>query len=196
MRKPMSVPTTIGTVSRNGAPNGCLRKRNSKGRVYDPCCGTGRIVVSALKAGLKGYGSDLVDRGWDSTRTPYDFLAGRDEKHDNIVCNPPFDLARQFAMRALQLAQFKVAMIFPVARLNAAHWLEQTPLETVWLQLHGPRCRLGGSLWAVGSLVAARPIMLGWCGRRRISGRRECTGCGATGCWRNGGHERARSFQR
>jgi hypothetical protein len=38
-----------------------------------------------------------------------------------------------FALHALSLATAKVAMIFPVARLNAAHWLRATPLRRVWL---------------------------------------------------------------
>lgn len=109
-----------------------------EGGVYDPCCGFGRIVISALKAGLKGYGSDLIDRGWDSTRTPHDFLSGADEQHDNIVCNPPFDIAPQFALHALGLARKKVAMVFPTARLNAAHWLHGTPLARVWLMTPRP----------------------------------------------------------
>jgi hypothetical protein len=116
-----------------------------EGGVYDPTCGTGRVVISALKAGLRGYGSDLVYRGWDST--PQDFLMHRD-MHDNIVCNPPFDQAPQFAQRALKLARRKVAMIFPTARLNAAHWLDDTPLARVWLLTPRPSMPPGGVILA------------------------------------------------
>jgi hypothetical protein len=104
-----------------------------EGGIYDPACGMGRIVIAALKAGLNGYGSDLVNRGWDSTRTPHDFLAGPEEQHDNIVTNVPFKIARPFAMRALKLARRKVAIVFPLARLNAARWIRKTPLRRVWL---------------------------------------------------------------
>jgi hypothetical protein len=117
-----------------------------EGAIYDPCCGIGRIVVSALKAGYRAYGSDLVHRGWDST--PQDFLQHRD-CHDNIVCNPPFDIAQGIAERALALARHKVAIILPTARLNAAHWLKGTPLQTIWLLTPRPsmppgRVILGG----------------------------------------------------
>ncbi len=105
------------------------------GGIYDPACGIGRVVIAALAAGLKAYGSDLIDRGWDST--PQDFLE-HEGKHDNIVCNPPFDQAPMFAGHALCLARRKVAMIFPTARLNAAHWLEDTPLVRVWLMTPRP----------------------------------------------------------
>ena len=56
----------------------------------------------------------------------------------NLVFNPPFDLAREFALQALLLARNKVAMIFPTARLNAASWLEGTPLVRVWLMTPRP----------------------------------------------------------
>jgi hypothetical protein len=105
-----------------------------EGSVYDPAAGRERIVVSARKAGLKSYGSDLVDRGLNCTRTPHDFLASPDdERHDNIVTNVPFCIAQRFAQRALKLARHKVAMLFPLARLNAAHWMEDTPLAKVLL---------------------------------------------------------------
>lgn len=119
-----------------------------EGGVYDPCCGFGRIVIGGLKAGLKAYGSDLIDRGWDSTRTPHDFLSSADEQHDNIVCNPPFDIAPQFALHALGMARNKVAMIFPTARLNAAHWLRETPLARVWLMTPRPSMPPGHTITA------------------------------------------------
>jgi len=101
-----------------------------EGAIYDPACGFGRIVISALKAGHQAYGSDLVHRGWDST--PQNFFAS-ESKHNNIVSNPPFDQIKQFAKHALKRAEHKVVMIMPTARLNAARWLEQTPLRRVWL---------------------------------------------------------------
>jgi hypothetical protein len=99
------------------------------GGVYDPACGFGRIVVSALKAGIRAYGSDLVDRGWGVT--VQDFLGHRDQ-HDNVVTNPPFDQIKEFTLHALDCARQKVAVIMPVARLNAAHWLLVTPLRRIW----------------------------------------------------------------
>jgi hypothetical protein len=44
------------------------------------------------------------------------------------VTNPPFDMAKGFAIRALEFARHKVAIIFPTARLNAARWLQALPL--------------------------------------------------------------------
>lgn len=103
------------------------------GAIHDPCCGFGTIVKSAWAHGLSATGSDLVDRGFERGHLyPQDFLCvGR--TLDCIVCNPPFNLAARFALHSLRLANRKVAMIFPVARLNAAHWIRGTPLRRVWL---------------------------------------------------------------
>jgi hypothetical protein len=101
------------------------------GTIYDPACGMGRIPLAAMRAGLRALGSDMVNRGWDST--PQNFFLHR-TRHPNIVTNPPFDIAPEFAQHALQIATRKVAIIFPTARLNAAHhWLSSAPLVRIWL---------------------------------------------------------------
>jgi hypothetical protein len=105
------------------------------GVVYDPACGLGRIVLGAIKTGHKAYGSDLVDRGWDNSCQ--DFFQHK-HHHDNIVFNVPFNIARPFVTHALGLARNKVATVFPLARLNAAHWLKQTPLRHIWLMTPRP----------------------------------------------------------
>lgn len=120
------------------------------GAIYDPCCGFGTIVIEALKAGHVGYGSDIIDRGWGSTRTPHNFLSSADERHDNIVCNPPFKIAGTFANHALMLARRKVAIVFPTARLNAAHWLQGTPLARIWLMTPRPSMPPGHVIKAGG----------------------------------------------
>jgi hypothetical protein len=74
---------------------------------------------------------DIADRGCP-LRWQGDFLT-RATQYPNIICNPPFDRAREFADHALKIAQHKVAMIFPTARLNAARWLEDTPLARIWM---------------------------------------------------------------
>jgi hypothetical protein len=49
------------------------------------------------------------------------------------VTNPPFALARQFVDHALELARRKIPILFPIARLNAARWLEDTSFRQLWL---------------------------------------------------------------
>jgi hypothetical protein len=117
------------------------------GAIHDPCCGFGTIVAEALRHGLAATGSDLVDRGWHGTRVT-DFLAPDGEGYENIVCNPPFDIAKEFALAALARTERKVAMILPTARLNAAHWLRGTPLRRIWLMTPRPSLPPGHTITA------------------------------------------------
>jgi hypothetical protein len=102
------------------------------GEIYDPACGFGRIVESALAAGIEAYGSDLVDRGFTGIRR--DFLRQiAPGRHDNIVTNPPFDQLEAFTRHAVERSRRKAAIIAPTARLNAARWLKALPLCRILL---------------------------------------------------------------
>jgi len=99
--------------------------------IHDPAAGIGQVVRAAREHGLKASGADIVDRG--AGFQVQDFLASSIEKHENIVTNPPYGLLREFTERALRLARDKVCILCPVARLNAARWLEASGLFCVWL---------------------------------------------------------------
>jgi hypothetical protein len=111
------------------------------GDVWDPCCGFGRIPKAALAAGIPHvFATDIVDRGYVACEAGVDFLTYLGESlAPNIVCNPPFNIAEEFGRHAWSLMGVqKVAMIFPTARLNAAHWLHALPLSCVWLMTPRP----------------------------------------------------------
>jgi hypothetical protein len=120
-----------------------------EGPVWDPCCGFGRIPDSASRAGLPTLATDIVDRGYRQFAGPQDFLKSACRSVPNIVCNPPFNIAGKFARHAIDLRSVrKVAMIFPTARLNAAHWLRETPLARVWLMTPRPSMPPGHTITA------------------------------------------------
>jgi hypothetical protein len=101
------------------------------GLIWDPACGLGTILKAARAAHYSSYGSDISE---DAHGTVQDFLTATPPVTGfSIVTNPPFALLRTFAERAIELGALKVAMVCPVARLNAAHWLELLPLSRVWL---------------------------------------------------------------
>jgi hypothetical protein len=102
-----------------------------EGPILDPCCGGGNIVKAARVAGYDCDGWDIEDRGF-TLAWQGDFL-GRSDACSNIAANPPFDIARAFAEHALKIVRHKVALVFPVPRLNAAHWLKGLPLARIWL---------------------------------------------------------------
>lgn len=116
-----------------------FEKEKFTGQVWDPACGRGTIVIAALKSGLVAVGSDIEHRGWDSTRTPYNFLDVRGARFDNIVCNPPYgyiaDICEKFVQHALTIASNKVAMILPANWVQGdkrSRWMASTPLSVVY----------------------------------------------------------------
>jgi hypothetical protein len=117
--------------------------------IWDPCCGFGRIPESAEQAGMIGMGTDIVHRGWRGQKATLDFLRSETTLSENIVCNPPFNVAGLFARHAIDLPGVdKVAMVFPTARLNAAHWLKGTPLARIWLMTPRPSMPPGHTIAA------------------------------------------------
>lgn len=101
--------------------------------VWDPCCGWGRVLHVAKRAGYRTAGSDVVNRkprGADVFGVE-DFLKlsphARAQRL-SIVCNPPFHLIRQFAEHACRFNIEIVAMIMQTRRLPAAgKWLRELP---------------------------------------------------------------------
>lgn len=103
------------------------------GGIIDPSCGSGRIVYAAANFGYSAFGADIVSRSGACSHVA-DF---RMCKHaHNIVSNPPFGVADEFARHMLQISEHKVALLLPTKWMNSAKrgaWLETTPLATVWL---------------------------------------------------------------
>lgn len=105
------------------------------GRVFDPSCGLGRIVESARSKGLVAHGHDIVARS-EICEHEADFLNSAIVAADNIVSNPPFGIADEYARHALAIVRSKVALLLPTKWMNAAGrgaWLETTPLARVYL---------------------------------------------------------------
>jgi hypothetical protein len=108
--------------------------------VYDPACGGGNILRAASAAGHYVYGGDVVRRGrprreWNFLRMNFlsaERLSSPPRSDVSIVCNPPFDHVEEFCRRACAMVP-KVAMIMLTRRLNAAHWLHDLPLQSVYL---------------------------------------------------------------
>lgn len=120
-----------------------------EGAIWDPCCGFGRIPEAARRAGHEAVGTDVVDRGWHGFGGRLDFIGSGNAYAPNIVANPPFNIVGRFARRAIDLpGVVKVAMIFPTARLNAAHWIHDTPLARVWLMTPRPSMPPGHTIAA------------------------------------------------
>lgn len=99
------------------------------GLVWDPACGTGNILKACRRREMLTVGSDIVDRGYDDFAGMYNFATQTDalvDRVDNIICNPPFELAETFIKNGLGWATSKVAML--------RRWaLEEAPLSRVYV---------------------------------------------------------------
>src|SRR6516165_9611159 len=51
----------------------------------------------------------------------------------NIVTNAPFDKIQRFTVHAVAHSRRKTAILFPLARLPAARYIERLPLIRIWL---------------------------------------------------------------
>jgi hypothetical protein len=111
------------------------------GNNWDPCCGTGTIPKAARDAGLSSFASDIADHGYG--KRPWDFLSkpALTSSPFSVVTNPPYGLAREIVERALELGALKVAIFFPIARMNAAwRWLTPFAARAHVLGHAAPEC--------------------------------------------------------
>jgi hypothetical protein len=124
------------------------------GPVWEPACGRGAISEVLIAHGHDVISTDLVDRSYGIVGI--DFLLEWQPRAPNIITNPPFKLALEFAQNALWLSTGKVALLL---RLS---WLESTTRQPFF---NGqPPIRL----W----VFAARLPMMhrdGWTGRKASS---------------------------
>lgn len=83
--------------------------------VLEPCCGDGAISEVLKSRQIAVTSLDLHDRGYGEYG--HDFLLRTEKWKGDIVTNCPYNLALQFAEKAVEIAQGKVAFLL---RLN---WL-------------------------------------------------------------------------
>lgn len=95
--------------------------------VWEPACGDGAISRVLQEKGYKVESTDLEDRGFGE---PYiDFLFEQRNRAQDIITNPPFKLATEFAHHAQRLTGGKVAMLLKIG------FLEGPTRETIHAQL-------------------------------------------------------------
>lgn len=76
--------------------------------IWEPACGGGHLSKRMESLGYTVKSTDLFDRGYG---TPgIDFLECTESFQGNIITNPPYKYAEAFCRKAIQLADYKVAM--------------------------------------------------------------------------------------
>lgn len=100
------------------------------GGIWECACGDG-MMSRVLEEKYQVISTDLEPRGYGSQ---LDFLNSQDLLSPNIVTNPPFIMAQEFAEHALGLGCNKLALLCKLAFLEGVSrsaWLETTPLKVV-----------------------------------------------------------------
>lgn len=98
------------------ATEALLKRESFDGAIWEPACGDGAISNVLKAAGYHVQSTDLVDRGYGTSRI--DFLMEYATQAQNIITNPPYKYATEFAYKACELAPKKVAFLCKLS------WLE------------------------------------------------------------------------
>ena len=91
-----------------------IKYEKFEGKIWECACGKGAISEPLIKAGYDVYSSDLINNGYGETK---DFLK-TNEKFDNIITNPPFNLATEFTLHGLDLVNHKLALLCKLSHLE------------------------------------------------------------------------------
>lgn len=156
------------------ATEALLNHESFVGPIWEPACGDGAISRVLEARGYDVVSSDLVDRRFGECRI--DFLMEYQLRAPNIVTNPPFKLAVQFARHSLALGARKVAMLLKIAFLEGverATLFRDSPLARVHVFSkrvtfrNTARGEVNGSgmmafAWFVWDREHSGPPQLGW----------------------------------
>lgn len=145
------------------------------GDVWEPACGDGAISRVLQEKGYDVTSTDLVDRGYGDGGI--DFLMEMQPLAPNIVTNPPFKLATEFAVRAVALCAGKVAMLLKIGFLEGpSREALHAHLARVWVIRRRVTFLKGGKefsrsngkggihayAWFVWDKSHHGPVSLGW----------------------------------
>lgn len=95
-----------------------LELEEFEGNISEPACGDGVMSEMLKTTGLPVLSSDLHYRGYVGSFIS-DFLTSS-QRADNIVTNPPFNLAEKFVVQAIKLSKNKVCMFLRLAFLESS----------------------------------------------------------------------------
>ena len=80
------------------------------------------------------------------------------QKHDNIITNPPFKNALEFAEKAVELARHKVALLLKLSFLEGVarrDFFRRYPPEKVWVFSQRQALMKNGEAYSGGMLALA-----------------------------------------
>lgn len=153
-----------------------LKVEQFSAEVWEPACGDGALGKVLFDHGYVVVATDLFDRGYGAPG--YDFLTQKSLLAPCIITNPPFGLADEFALHALELGAKKVALFHRSAWLEGARrhktlWGPHPPArvwqfskrQTLWRGDDPEPRSTGGAIpfsWYVWESQHSGPPALGW----------------------------------
>jgi hypothetical protein len=150
-----------------------LRVEAFDGPIWEPACGDGAICKVLERSGYQVIASDLVSRGYGESRI--DFLLEWTTRAPNIVTNPPFNMALEFADKSLRLASRKIALLVQLRFLEGIErgaFFDRSPPTRVWVfkrrlfmpsaDPDGTRGGMMAFAWFVWDHRHEGPPVLGW----------------------------------
>lgn len=104
------------------------------GEIWECACGDGVMARVLEEAGHRVRATDLYPRGYG--KPGVDFLKSR-QAADNIITNPPYNVAEAFVGQGLKLARRKFALLLRLAFLEGANRANtiflRNPPSRVWV---------------------------------------------------------------
>lgn len=121
--------------------DGLIRKETFSKKIWEPSCGEGHLSKRLIEQGFIVKSSDLIDRGFGEV---IDFFSTQEfpEGYD-IITNPPYKYAKEYAFHALSLLQEgrKLALLLKLTFLEVGggeeNYLINTLLRRFWFILRG-----------------------------------------------------------
>lgn len=104
------------------ATEALLKFEKFEGSIWEPACGKGDISEVLIAAGYNVKSSDINDYGYGIS--DIDFLNDNScfyapfSASDNIITNPPFEIALEFVLQSKKYSQHKIAMFLKTAFLE------------------------------------------------------------------------------
>lgn len=116
------------------ATHALIDNEELEGEIWEPACGDGAMARVLAETGLPVRASDLFDRGYGEAGI--DFLDSN-YSTDNIITNPPYNLAESFVHKGLGRVRRKLALLLRLAFLEGANRqrtiFSETPPARVWV---------------------------------------------------------------
>lgn len=161
------------------ATRALLMVEKFEGEIWEPACGRGDMAREMEAAGYQVRATDLYDYSYGAAHV--DFLNPALGDVDNIMTNPPFALALEFARLAARRARRKAAMLVRLGFLETAtraKFFRESRLSRVWvfpqrvtMWSNGVALSKGGGKLAFAWFIWDRnhrgPIILDWLPERQ-----------------------------